>query len=281
MMPDKNKLETELQESLAYIRQHTSQKPRMGLILGSGLGDFADKLKNSDRIPTSQIPHYPKSTVEGHKGFLVLGDAGNVPVLAVQGRTHYYEGHSIERVAYVVRLMGLLGIDKLFVTNAAGGTNPRFRPGDLMVIEDQINFLFANPLTGPVVNPEKRFPDMSGAYHPPYVELIEKTALDLKIPLRKGVLFVSSGPSYETAAEIKMVQKMGGDAVSMSTVPEVIVARAQGIKVAGISCITNPATGLSLQPLSHAEVTEIANQVKSKFQKLLREVIVRIDRLDS
>lgn len=281
MSSPQNKIEKELRESLAYIRGQTSQQPRMGLILGSGLGDFADKLKGSERIPTDRIPHYPISTVEGHKGFLVFGKVENVPVLAVQGRTHFYEGHPIERVAYVVRLMGLLGIDRLLVTNAAGGTNPRFRPGDLMVIEDQINFLFANPLSGPVVRPEARFPDMCGAYHPPYVELIEQAALDLRIPLRKGVLFVSSGPSYETAAEIKMVQKMGGDAVSMSTVPEVIVARAIGIKVAGISCITNLATGLSGSPLSHAEVTEIANQVKSKFQKLMREIILRIDRLDS
>ncbi len=268
----------ELNESLAFIHRHTAQQPRTGLILGSGLGDFADTLQNSERIPTADIPHYPRSTVEGHKGYLVFGKVGKAPVLAVQGRTHYYEGHSIERVAYVVRLMALLGIDKLLVTNAAGGVNPRFRPGDLMVIEDQINFLFANPLAGAVIAPEPRFPDMFGAYHPPYLELIEQTALELKIPLRKGVLFVSSGPSYETAAEIKMIRRIGGDAVSMSTVPEVLVARARGIKVAGISCITNLATGLSSKPLSHEEVTEIANQVKSQFQKLVREVILRMDK---
>lgn len=267
----------ELKESLEYIRRRTAQQPRTGLILGSGLGDFADTLQDSERIPTADIPHYPRSTVEGHKGYLVFGKVGKTPVLAVQGRTHYYEGHSIERVAYVVRLMALLGVDKLLVTNAAGGVNPRFRPGDLMVIEDQVNFLFANPLAGAVVSPEPRFPDMYGAYHPPYVELIEQTARELKIPLRKGVLFVSSGPSYETAAEIKMIQRIGGDAVSMSTVPEVIVARARGIKVAGISCITNLATGLSSKPLSHEEVTEIANQVKSQFQKLVREVILRMN----
>jgi len=271
------KIAQELQESLEYIRRHTAQQPRAGLILGSGLGDFAETLQGSERIPTADIPYYPRSTVEGHKGCLVFGKVGKTPVLAVQGRTHYYEGHSIERVAYVVRLMALLGIDKLLVTNAAGGVNPRFRPGDLMVIEDQINFLFANPLIGAVVPPEPRFPDMFGVYHPPYVELIEQTALELKIPLRKGVLFVSSGPSYETAAEIKMIQRIGGDAVSMSTVPEVLVARARGIKVAGISCITNLATGLSSKPLSHEEVTEIANQVKSQFQKLVREVILRMN----
>ncbi len=270
-------IEEQLQESLAYIRQSISRTARVGLILGSGLGDFADTLSNRERISTAKIPHYPQSTVAGHAGYLVFGDVGDVPVLAVQGRTHFYEGHPIEKVAYVVRLMSLLGISKLLVTNAAGGINPRFRPGDLMIIVDHINFLFRNPLTGPVVPPESRFPDMHDDYHPPYIDLIEDTAWELGIPIRKGVLFVSSGPTYETAAEVRMIRRIGGDAASMSTVPEVLVARARGIKVAGISCITNLATGMSNKPLSHEEVTEIANQVKSKFQKLVGEVIVRMD----
>ncbi|RMH75627.1 MAG: purine-nucleoside phosphorylase [Calditrichaeota bacterium] len=273
-------IEQQLQESLAFIRQHTQQNPRIGLILGSGLGSFADTLSEADRIPTADIPHYPRSTVEGHKGFLVFGKVEEVPVLAVQGRTHYYEGHPIDRVAYVVRLMGVLGIRKMLVTNAAGGVNPRFRPGDLMIIEDHINLMFRNPLIGPVVPPESRFPDMWGAYHPPYADLIEETARELRIPVRRGVLFVSTGPSYETGAEVQMIRRLGGDAVSMSTVPEVIVARARKIKVAGISCITNMATGLSQTPLSHDEVTEIANRVKDSFQKLLRAVILRMDQLD-
>ena len=269
-------IESQLQESLDFIRQHTKAKPAVGLILGSGLGDFADTLAERVAVPTASIPHYPQSTVAGHKGFLVFGKVGQVPVLAVQGRTHFYEGHPIDKVAYVVRLMGRLGIGKLLVTNAAGGVNPRFRPGDLMAIDDQINFLFRNPLTGPVVAPESRFPDMLGAYHPPYTEMIEQLALELQIPMRRGVLFVSSGPSYETAAEVKMVHKLGGDAVSMSTVPEVLVARALGIKVAGISCITNQATGISPNPLSHEEVTEIAGQVKPRFQALVAALIVRM-----
>jgi len=271
----------ELRESVEFIRRSVTIRPRIGLILGSGLGDFADTLENLQKIPSAEIPHYPPSTVEGHKGFLVFGEIRGIPVLAIQGRTHYYEGHPIHKVAYVVRIMAELGIGKLLVTNAAGGVNPLFNPGDLMIIVDHINFLFRNPLIGPVVPPETRFPDMLDDYHAPFVELIEDTALDLKIPIRKGVLFVSSGPTYETRSEVQMARRFGADALSMSTVPEVLVARARGIKVAGISCITNLATGISPTPLSHEEVTEIANQVKEKFQKLVREVIIRMDKLNA
>ncbi len=275
------KINEELRESVRFIRQKVSWQPRIGLILGSGLGDFAETLDGKQKIPTAEIPHYPPSTVEGHKGYLVFGDVEGIPVLAVQGRTHYYEGHPIDKVAYVVRIMAELGIGKLLVTNAAGGINPLFKPGDLMIIVDHINFLFRNPLIGPVVPPETRFPDMFDDYHASFVELIEDTALDLKIPIRKGVLFVSSGPTYETRSEVQMARRFGADALSMSTVPEVLVARARGIKVAGISCITNLATGISPTPLSHEEVTEIANQVKEKFQKLVREVIIRMDKLNT
>ncbi|MFQ5584993.1 MAG: purine-nucleoside phosphorylase [Calditrichia bacterium] len=270
----------ELSESIAFIRQFTKQQPRIGIILGSGLGDFADSIKNSNRIATRDIPHYPTSTVAGHKGYLIFGEIKNVPVLGVQGRTHFYEGYSIDRVAYVVRLMAMLGINRLLVTNAAGGVNRQFNPGDLMIITDHINFLFRNPLRGTVVDDEERFPDMYNDYHPRFIDLIEEAGLDLKIPLRKGVLFVSPGPSYETAAEVRMVQQLGGDAVSMSTVPEVLVARSRGIQVAGLSCITKLATRLSSTRLNHDEVTGIANQVKNKFQRLVREVIVRMDKVE-
>lgn len=272
-------VEQQLTEALAMIRTQTAHKPRIGLILGSGLGDFADTLENAHRIPTSEIPHYPPSTVEGHKGYLVFGEVDSVPVMAVQGRTHYYEGHPIAKVTFVVRIMQALGVGKLLVTNAAGGVNPLFRPGELMAIDDQINFMFRNPLRGPVVPPEPRFPDMWGCYHPPFTQMIEDTALEMGIPMRRGVLFVSTGPTYETAAEVRMIRFLGGDAASMSTVPEVIVARARGIKVAGISCITNMATGISTTPLTHEEVTEIANQVKPQFQKLLRVIIPKMDRM--
>lgn len=271
--------EQQLEESLSYVRKKTERKPKIGLILGSGLGNFADSLKDADRIPTSKIPHYPISTVEGHKGYLVFGKVDNTSVLAVQGRSHIYEGYSADRVAYVVRLMALMGIDRLLVTNAAGGINPKFRPGDLMIIVDHINFLFRNPLRGRVVPPEMRWTDMFNNYDAELIDLIEECGLDLKIPLRKGVLFVSPGPSYETAAEVRMIRYLGGDAASMSTVPEVLVARARGIHVGGISCITNLATGMSDTPLTHSEVTEIATRVNEKFQSLVREVILRMARI--
>ncbi len=268
-----------LEESLNYIRQFTDMQPDIAVILGSGLGDFADTLQDKVKIATADIPHFPRSTVHGHKGNLVFGKWQDVRVLAVQGRTHYYEGHSIQDVAYVVRVMSRLGVNKLLVTNAAGGTNPRFTPGDLMIIVDHINFMFRNPLWGKPVEGEPRWPDMYDTYDSQFVEIIEQVGLDLGIPLKKGVLFVSPGPTYETASEVQMARRFGADALSMSTVPEVIVAKARGMRIAGISCITNMATGISQNPLSHEEVTEIANLVKNKFQKLVAEVLVRLGKM--
>lgn len=274
------KLENQkLEESLNYIRQFTDMQPDIAVILGSGLGDFADTLQDKVKIATADIPHFPRSTVHGHKGNLVFGKWQDVRVLAVQGRTHYYEGHSIQDVAYVVRVMSRLGVNKLLVTNAAGGTNPRFTPGDLMIIVDHINFMFRNPLWGKPVEGEPRWPDMYDTYDSQFVEIIEQVGLDLGIPLKKGVLFVSPGPTYETASEVQMARRFGADALSMSTVPEVIVAKARGMRIAGISCITNMATGISQNPLSHEEVTEIANLVKNKFQKLVAEVLVRLGKM--
>ncbi len=274
------KLENQkLEESLNYIRQFTDMQPDIAVILGSGLGDFADTLQDKVKIATADIPHFPRSTVHGHKGNLVFGKWQDVRVLAVQGRTHYYEGHSIQDVAYVVRVMSRLGVNKLLVTNAAGGTNPRFTPGDLMIIVDHINFMFRNPLWGKPVEGEPRWPDMYDTYDSQFVEVIEQVGLDLGIPLKKGVLFVSPGPTYETASEVQMARRFGADALSMSTVPEVIVAKARGMRIAGISCITNMATGISQNPLSHEEVTEIANLVKNKFQKLVAEVLVRLGKM--
>ncbi len=276
-MIDKRKnISEKLSESIKAIRLKTQLLPKIGVILGSGLGDFADSLEKKVKISNTDIPHIPQSTVPGHHGYLVFGRIDYIPILAVQGRTHYYEGHSISDIAYVVRIMAKLGVKILIVTNAAGGVNPHFAPGDLMIIVDHINFLFKNPLRGPVVEGEARRPDLFNLYDSHLIDVIEKIGMDLKIPLRKGVLFVSTGPTYETAAEIKMIAQLGGDAVSMSTVPEVLVARANSIKIAGISCITNLATGISSTPLSHDEVTEIAQLVKEKFQKLLRAVIIKI-----
>ena len=264
---------TQLKEALEYIRSYTPAEPKAGIILGSGLGAFADTLDNKVKIPTAGIPHYPQSTVEGHEGFLVFGSYKGTPLLAVQGRTHYYEGYPIAEVTFVVRIMQALDINMLMVTNAAGGINPRFNPGDLMLITDQVNFLFNNPLIGTNEFGGLRFPDMSNAYSSEHFDSIEQLALKRDISLRRGVLWVSSGPSYETASEVKMIQKFGGDAASMSTVPEVIVAKQAGMDVIGISCITNYATGVSAQPLSHEEVTETAELVKDKFLSLVTGII--------
>lgn len=265
-----------LKHAVDFVKQHTDIKAKACIILGSGLGAFADTLEKKIKIPTSEIPHYPKSTVEGHEGFLVFGFHKGTPLMAVQGRTHFYEGYSLRDVTFVVRIAQALKIKMLMVTNAAGGINPRFHPGDLMLITDQVNYLFNSPLMGRMEYGEPRFPDMSNAYSAEYFNQIEKIALQKKIALKRGVLWVSSGPSYETAAEVRMIQKFGGDAGSMSTAPEVIAAQHAGMKVIGISCITNYATGISAQKLSHEEVTETANQVKDKFLSLVRGIIEEI-----
>jgi purine-nucleoside phosphorylase len=266
----------QLQDSLDFIRKKTVLKPGIGIILGSGLGDFADQLDNKIKIPTESIPHYPKSTVEGHYGYLVFGKWKGIPLLAVQGRTHFYEGYEIEKVTYVVRILAALGINKLIVTNASGGVNPALKPGDLMLITDQINNMFQNPLRGPLRYGGSRFPDMSNPYSEKYFDLITSVAEEHDIVLKRGVLYVSAGPSYETAAEVRMISTIGGDAASMSTVPEVIVANHENIDVIGLSCVTNHATGISKSPLSHEEVTETAKLVQKKFLTLLSGIIQRI-----
>lgn len=270
-------LQEKLKESIAHIRKFTNSSSQIGLILGSGLGSFADTLEDKIYVATGDIPHYPRSTVEGHSGFLVFGNYNGISVLAVQGRTHFYEGYSMEQVTYVVRIMDMLGIAKLVVTNAAGGVNRTFKPGDLMIIEDHINMFWDNPLIGP--NGEKlgpRFPDMSTPYDNEYIKILENIGLELEIPLKKGVLFGLSGPSYETPAEVRMIRTLGGDTGNMSTVPEVIVANHCGMRVCGISCITNFAAGMGSGPLAHSEVTEVANRVKNTFTKILKELIVRV-----
>lgn len=263
----------EVEESVNFIAQRTRIKAKIAIILGSGLGSFADDLENKTKIPTGKIPHYPQSTVKGHEGYLVFGTHNGQQMIAVQGRTHYYEGYSSEKVTYVVRLLKALGVEILIVTNAAGGLNAMFRPGDLMLITDQINFMFSNPLKGPEKFGPPRFPDMSDPYSGRYWPLVEKVAQNAKIPLKKGVLFASTGPSYETAAEVRMAAKLGADAASMSTVPEGIVANHAGLDLIGISCITNMATGINPQPLSHDEVTQTAEKVKHQFIKLVSGII--------
>jgi purine-nucleoside phosphorylase len=269
-------MDPQLQQTLSYINKNISIRPRIAIILGSGLGSFADRLDNKNKLLADKIPHYPKSTVEGHQGALVFGDWKGIPLLAVQGRTHYYEGYSMDQVTYVVRIMAAMGVTTMIVTNAAGGVNPDFKPGDLMLITDQINNMFQNPLKGPLRYGGQRFPDMSNPFSAKYFDLINDVARQNKINLKYGVLYVSTGPYYETAAEVRMIAKIGGDAASMSTVPEVIVANQENLEVIGISCITNHATGILDSPLSHNDVTETAKLVQKKFLKLLSGIIQRL-----
>lgn len=256
----------------ATIRQKVPGfSPKVGLILGSGLGAFADSLTKSVSIPYADLPDFPRSSVVGHAGKLVLGfHEGTLPVITMQGRVHYYEGYQPWQVGFPARVLCRLGIKALVVTNAAGGINTGFSVGDLMAITDHLNLAGYNPLVGP--NDEAlgpRFPDMSHAYDPGFLDVLRAAAKTEQVPLREGVYVSLSGPSYETPAEIRMLRTLGADAVGMSTVPEVIVAAHMGVKVTGISCITNLAAGLSKQKLSHAEVSETADRVKDVFSRLL------------
>lgn len=256
---------------VATIRQKAPGfSPKVGLILGSGLGAFADSLERSVVIPYSELPDFPRSSVVGHAGKLVLGFHQGMPVVTMQGRVHFYEGYEPWQVGFPARVLCRLGIKALVVTNAAGGINTNFQVGDLMAITDHLNLAGYNPLVGPnedALGP--RFPDMSHAYDPVFLDTLRAAAKTEQVAIREGVYVSLSGPSYETPAEIRMLRTLGADAVGMSTVPEVIVAAHMGVKVAGISCITNLAAGLSKQKLSHAEVSETADRVKDVFSRLL------------
>lgn len=263
-----------IDKAATFIGGKLTKRPEIGLILGSGLGVLADEIENPVMIPYGDIPDFPVSTVEGHAGRLVIGELEEKTVLAMQGRFHYYEGYGLDEVTFPVRVMKQLGIEKVIVTNAAGGVNPEFEAGDLMMITDHINNVGINPLIGPNDGDlGVRFPDMSSAYDPAYQELIEQVAKDIGISLQKGVYVWNSGPSYETPAEIRMLQKVGGDAVGMSTVPEVVVAQHSGMKVLGLSCISNMAAGILDQPLSHEEVIETTEKVREDFLKLVKGIV--------
>ncbi len=262
----------------AVVKARTKNfQPKVALILGSGLGDFADTLKDKVAIPYSELPNFPQSSVPGHAGRLVMGTRDGVPVMAMQGRVHFYEGYAPWQVAFPARVLCSFKPLALVVTNAAGGINLGFKVGDLMAISDHLNLSGWNPLVGP--NEEKlgpRFPDMSHAYDPALLAVLEGCAASEKISLRKGIYAQLSGPSYETPAEIRMLRTLGADAVGMSTVPEVIVASHMGVKVAGVSCVTNLAAGIGTQKLSHEEVSETANQVKDVFMRLLGRFVVEV-----
>ncbi|MFJ7975227.1 purine-nucleoside phosphorylase [Peribacillus sp. JNUCC 23] len=263
-----------IEKAASFIKEKFNATPEIGLILGSGLGVLADEIENAVKIPYSEIPEFPVSTVEGHAGQLVLGELSGKKVVAMQGRFHYYEGYPMELVTFPVRVMKLLGVEKMIVTNAAGSVNESFVPGDLMLITDHINYTGTNPLIGP--NDERfgpRFPDMSEAYSKQLRAKAKEIATSLQLDTKEGVYLGFSGPTYETPAEIRLARVMGGDAVGMSTVPEVIIARHSGIEVLGISCITNMAAGILDQPLSHEEVIETTEKVKSSFLSFVKEIV--------
>ena len=264
-------------ESTDYIKSKINEIPQIGLILGSGLGVLGDEIENPVKISYDEIPNFPVSTVEGHKGQLVIGKLEGKTVIAMQGRFHYYEGYTMKDITFPVRVMKELGIETIFVTNAAGGSNKSFKPGDLMIITDHINLAGYNPLIGKNDNRlGVRFPDMSSAYNKEYIDIAKKCAKELDINIKEGVYALFTGPVYETPAEVRMASILGADAVGMSTVPEVIVASHSNLKVIGISCITNMAAGILDQPLNHEEVIETTQKVKSEFLSLVKSIVSEI-----
>lgn len=256
------------------IRKRTDFRPQVGIVLGSGLGGYADNMEISCEILYREIPGFPVSTVQGHDGKFLFGYVKNTPVILMKGRVHYYEGYPMEDVVLPVRLMGLLGADTVILTNAAGGINRTFQAGDLMLITDHISIAVPNPLRGENIDElGTRFPDMSHVYDPELQEAAKKTAARQGISLREGIYVQCSGPSYETPAEIRMLGALGADAVGMSTVCEAIAARHMEMKVCGISCITNMAAGILDQPLDHREVQKSADQAKEKFENLITGLV--------
>jgi len=259
------------------IRARTTAQARIAIVLGSGLGGFAEEFADSVSIPYQQIPGFVTSTAVGHAGRLVCGKVEQVPVIAMQGRVHYYEGYSLEQVTFPIRTFKLLGVETLILTNAAGGIDVQLTQGALMVISDHLNLMGVNPLRGP--NDERfgpRFPDMSEVYSRELQELVIEEARGLGVPVRRGIYAALAGPSYETPAEIHMLRATGADAVGMSTVPEAIVARQMGMKILGISCITNMAAGISENPINHEEVMETGQRVRATLTQLLRRLIARM-----
>jgi purine-nucleoside phosphorylase len=259
------------------LRARFGDEPRVGVVLGSGLAAFADAVDDAVTIPYGEVPGFARSTVEGHPGRLVLGRVGGTAVAVMQGRFHFYEGYTLEEVTFPVRVLGLLGVKSLVLTNAAGGLNTSYKQGSLMLICDHLNLLGASPLRGP--NDARfgpRFPDMSEVYDRAYQEIAINEAHEMGTELRRGVYAVLAGPNYETPAEIRMLRALGADAVGMSTVPEALVARHQSLRVLGLSCITNLAAGVLDQPIDHADVMETGERVRETFTELLRRIIPKL-----
>ena len=258
----------------AYIQEKTSLRPKIGLVLGSGLGDYADTLEDMVKIPFAQIPNFPVPTIAGHQGAMVFGRKRGQEVVVLQGRIHYYEGLPQQEITLPIRVLAALGVKTLVLTNACGGVNLSFSPGDLMLISDHINFSGASPLIGPNLDAfGPRFPDMSDLYTKSLRKAVKQAAEEAGIGLQEGVYAMYSGPNYETPAEIRMFRTLGADAVGMSTVPEALVAGHCGMQVMGVSCITNMAAGVLPVKLSHAEVIETADRVHDLFQKLIDVIL--------
>lgn len=262
----------ELNTIKAYIESKTSFAPQVGLVLGSGLGGFSKKIEKVSEIPYSEIPGFPVSTVEGHNGSFIFGYIGDnrLPIVAMNGRVHYYEGYHMSEVVAPIRIMGMLGVKSIVLTNAAGGINLSFNPGDLMIIKDVITTFIPNPLIGPNIEElGTRFPDMSKIFSARLINILENVSKETSVHLREGVYAQCTGPSFETPAEIKMLRTLGADAVGMSTACEAIAAIHMGLEVCGISCISNMAAGILDQPLTHAEVQETADKVSSHFESII------------
>ncbi len=276
-MKNKSEILNKIMEAKNYLEKKAPQETKIALILGSGLGVLGDEVDEKITFKYSDIPNFPRSTVQGHKGRMIFGKLEGVRVMIMQGRFHYYEGYSMKDIVFPVLVMKAMGIKKIIITNAAGGINTDFKPGDLMLIKDHINFIGDNPLIGENLDfYGPRFPDMSRAYSKSLTDLTKKICKENRITVKEGVYISMPGPAYETPAEIRMAGLLGADAVGMSTVPEVIAANHAGLEVLGISCITNMAAGILDKPLNHKEVVETANSVKESFIKLIRILIKTI-----
>jgi len=276
-MSSTDDLFTRADSAAQFLLSQTSHRPKIALVLGSGLGAFADHMSDAARVPYSQIPGFPRSTAIGHAGQMVVGNAGGIPAAVMQGRVHLYEGYSAQEVAFPMRVFGRMGIRAAIITNAAGGINPKYQQGALVVVTDHINLQGTNPLVGP--NDDRfglRFPDMTRAYSRQYATITREEAFKLGIKLEDGVYAALLGPSYETPAEIHYLRVIGADLVGMSTATEVIAARHMGIEVLAISCVTNMAAGILDQILTHQEVMETGEKVRGQFEALLHAVLPRI-----
>ena len=269
-----NSLASRIQETLQFLKSKTKFKPQIGVVLGSGLGAFVQEISPEIVIPFSEIPNFMPTTVEGHQGNLIFGEVGGKRIVALQGRNHYYEGHSMDSVVFPTRIMALLGIEVLVLTNSAGGLADKMQAGDFMIIEDHINLMGANPLMGPNIKEfGPRFPDMTEAYDRRLIAKLEDIMHRKQYRFHKGVYAGLSGPTYETPAEVRYLKIIGCSAVGMSTVPESIAANHLGLRVVALSCITNLAAGISQHKLTHAEVTATAKQVEGRFSTLIKDFV--------